>query len=175
MLPRRTVLTALGGALAGSLGGCGFRPLYGGAGDADEPAVREQLAAVEIRGLGGRLGQVLRNDLLDLLNPSGAPVPASYVLAVELRRFASALGIQLDNTITRYNLVLVARFQLRERDTQRVLYRSLVRRVSSYNVSQQPFADLIAEQDAERRVAREVANDIRTQLAVHFVREDDVA
>jgi LPS-assembly lipoprotein len=170
MLPRRALILAL----AAALGGCGFRPLYGGAGDADDPDIREQLAAIEIRGLDGRLGQVLRNDLLDQLDPVGGQVPARYVLAVQLRRFAAALGIQLDNTITRYNLILVARFQLRERNTQRVLYRSLVQRVASYNVSQQPFADLIAEQDAERRAAVEVSNDIRIQLAVHFAREGKV-
>jgi len=170
MLTRRTMLLGL----AAALGGCGFRPLYGGAGDAGDPDIREQLAAVEIRGLDGRLGQVLRNDLLDQLNPVSDQVPSRYVLAIQLRRFASALGIQLDNTITRYNLILVARFQLRERGTRRIVYRSLVQRVASYNVSQQPFADLIAEQDAERRAARELSTDIRTQLAVHFARERDV-
>jgi LPS-assembly lipoprotein len=170
MLPRRTLLLALTAAL----GGCGFRPMYGGGGGADDPGVRDQLAAIEIRGLDGRLGQIVRNELLDQLNPVGTQVPARYFLPVQLRRFAAALGIQLDNTITRYNLILIARFQLRERTTQRIVYRSLVQRAASYNVSQQPFADLIAEQDAERRAARELSNDIRTQLAVHFAREDDV-
>jgi LPS-assembly lipoprotein len=170
MLPRRTLLLAL----VAALGGCGFRPMYGGAGDADDPGVRERLAAIEIRGLDGRLGQILRNELLDELNPVGTQVPARYFLPVQLRRFAAALGIQLDNTVTRYNLILVARFQLRERDTRRVLYQSIVRREASYNVSQQPFADLTAEQNAEQRVAREVSQDIRTHLAVHFAREDDV-
>jgi len=170
MLPRRTLLLAL----AAALGGCGFRPMYGGVGGADDPDIRERLAAIEVRGLDGRLGQILRNELLDQLNPVGAQVSARYLLPVQLRRFAAALGIQLDNTVTRYNLILVARFQLRERGTQRVVYQSIARREASYNVSQQPFADLTAEQNAERRAAREVSNDIRTQLAVHFAREADV-
>jgi LPS-assembly lipoprotein len=170
MLPRRTLLLAL----AAALGGCGFRPMYGGARSVDDPDIRDQLAAIEIRGLDGRLGQILRNELLDQLNPVSTQEPARYFLPVQLRRFTGALGIQLDNTITRYNLILIARFQLRERGTQRVVYQSIVRREASYNVSQQPFADLIAEQDAERRAARELSNDIRTQLAVHFAREDDV-
>ena len=170
MLPRRTLLLAL----AAALGGCGFRPMYGGAGTADDPDIREQLAAIEIRGLDGRLGQILRNDLLDQLNPVGEQVPARYFLGVQLRRFSNALGIQLDSTITRYNLLLIARFQLRERGTRRVLYQAIARREASYNVSLLPFADLTAEQNAERRAAREVSNDIRTQLAVHFAREEHV-
>jgi hypothetical protein len=45
-----------------------------------------------------------------------------------------------------------------------------VRRVASYNVSREPYADLVAAQDAERRAAQEVATDIRTLLAVEFAR-----
>jgi LPS-assembly lipoprotein len=169
MWRRRMLLVSLGAVL----GACGFRPLYLAQGTTEGP-VRAELAAIEVQGLGGRLGYLVRDALLDELNPATAAVPPRYVLHVQLSSRADALGIQLDNTITRYNLILIARFQLRERTTQRIVYRSLVQRAASYNVSQQPFADLIAEQDAERRAARELSTDIRTHLAVHFAREDDV-
>ena len=45
-----------------------------------------------------------------------------------------------------------------------------MQRISSYNVSRQPYADLIASQTAERRAAQEVATEIRTMLAVEFTR-----
>ena len=83
---------------------------------------------------------------------------------------ANALGIQLDSTITRYNLLLTAAFQLRDKDRNELVYASPVQRVASYNVSREPYADLIASQDAERRAAQEVATEIRTLLAVQFAR-----
>ena len=38
----------------------------------------------------------------------------------------------------------------------------------SYNVRGDPFATLIAEQDAERRAGREVARQIRTMVQLYF-------
>jgi LPS-assembly lipoprotein len=162
---RRTLLFCLGAAL----GACNFRPLYLAEGP-DEAPVRAELAAIEIDRLDGRLGYLVRNALLDELNPGSVAEPPRYVLDVRLSSSARALGIQLDNTITRYNLALTAAFQLREKGQNEVLYASIVRRISSYNVSREPYADLTAAQDAERRAAREVATEIRTLLAVQFAR-----
>ena len=117
------------------------------------------------------MGYLVRDSLLDQLNPSGADVPNRYVLEISLQRHTDALGIQLDNTVTRYNLTLTARFRLLDAATQNVLYSSVVRRVASYNAIRDPYAELAAELDAEQSAAREVGNDIETQLAIHFVRE----
>lgn len=158
--------------LAAALGACGFRPMYGQVGDGE---VRNELAAVEVQTLTSRLGYLIRDNLLDQLNPAAVEVPARYLLTVQLRRRTSALGIQLDNTITRFNLTLTARFHLLDSETRRVLYTSLVRRVASYNAVRAPYAELAAQLDAERRVAKDVSTDIRTQLAIHFARQDAAA
>lgn len=165
MWHRRALLLGLGAVL----GACNFRPLYLAQG-ATDAAVQTELAAIEIRGLDGRLGYLLRNALLDELNPAAADVAPRYVLDVRLRSRATALGIQLDNTITRYNLLLAAAFELRAKGENGLLYASSVRRVASYNVSREPYADLIASQEAERRAAQQVAINIRTLLAVQFAR-----
>jgi LPS-assembly lipoprotein len=165
---RRTVIVGL----CATLGGCGFRPLL----TADDgPQVRAELQAVEIQGLGGRLGQLVQNALLDELQATGAAGIPRYVLTVQLQRYSDAFAIQFDNTITRYNLTLIADFRLTRREDQQVLYQSVVQRVTSYNVLEQPFATLSAEQAAERRAAEEVGNNIRTLLAVYFAREPDQA
>lgn len=161
---RRAVL--LGGCL--SLGACTLRPMLLATDDQD---VRAELEATKIVGLDGRLGQLVRNALLDELNPQGVATPSRYILQVDLTRSADALGIQLDNVITRFNLTLTADFELLDAKSGALLYQSQVRRIASYNVGQQPYATLSAEVDAERRVAREVGNNIRIRLAVHFARE----
>lgn len=165
MLGRRALILAVGGAL----GACNFRPMLLAEAPGDD-RVREELAAIEITGMSGRLGYLVRNALLDDLNPQSLDVPARYVLDVDLTSSATALGIQLDSTITRFNLTLIARFRLLDRASQEVRYASLVRRVSSYNVSREPYADLVASETAEERAAEEVSTDIRTLLAVHFAK-----
>ena len=161
MLARRALLAGLGAAL----GGCGFRPLLREVGGVE---IEQQLAAVRIVGLSGRLGQILQNALIEELNPQGLAVPPRYRLAVRLQRSANALGIQLDNTITRYNLTLTARYQLFEVGEPDLLYSGMTRRVASYNVRRAPYATLVAELDADRRAAQEVAREIRTVLAVQI-------
>jgi LPS-assembly lipoprotein len=161
---RRAVLVA--GCL--TLAGCTLRPLLHTTNDA---GVRGELEAISIVGLDDRLGQLVRNALLDELNPTGVEVPTRYILDVDLDRSAQALGIQVDNTITRFNLTLTARFELLDPKNGQVLYESNVQRVASYNVSLQPYATLAAEIDAEHRLAREVGDNIGTLLAVHFAQQ----
>jgi hypothetical protein len=214
---RRQLLAALSLAPGlALLAGCGFRPLYAGPGG---EAVAEELAAIEVRAPLTRLGSFLQNQLIDDLNPAGLSTAKRYRLDVRLRRSRQALAIQLDDTITRYDLTLAAFFTLRgigdaaeprpddvdeveievdtalampdlsdlepddplaDRDDDEAaedgsaetkaapLYRSAVRRVASYNVIREPFATLIAEQDAEQRAAIEVSRSIRTLLTIHF-------
>jgi hypothetical protein len=155
--------------LAAAAGGCNFRPMLLAEG-ADDTPVSAELAAIEIRGLDGRLGFLVRNALLDELNPQSLPVPPRYVLDLRVRSQARALGIQLDSTITRYNLSVYAAFQLRAKGSDDVLLNSTFERISSYNVSREPYADLIASQTAERRAADLVGAAIGTVLAAYFAR-----
>ena len=93
---------------------------------------------------------------------------AAYRLDIVLRQESNTLAIQLDNTPTRVNLSWVPSFTLTRIADGAVLYDSAIRRVVSYNIRSDPFATLIAEQDAERRAAREVARQIRTILSLYF-------
>jgi LPS-assembly lipoprotein len=164
-LPRRRLLL-LAAALP-LVAGCNLRPLHGGASGA---ALNRDLAAVEVDPADRRLDQTMRNFLIEELNPAGVQLPPEYRLTVELQRAKNALAIQLDDVATRYDLSLAATFELKAKADSRVLYRSAIRRVVSYNVRSEPFATLVAEQDAERRAAREVSRQIRTQLALYFAK-----
>lgn len=169
---RAFLLGGLALSLTAPLGACGFRPLLY---RADGDNIRDELAAIRITGLGGRLGQHLEVALDENLNPTSRQVPSRYDLVVRLTNTNSALAIQLDNTITRYNLTLTAVFDLKDRADDAVVYGSTVQRVASYNVRRAPFATLTAQKDAERRAATEIADDIRTLLALHFQRQASVA
>jgi LPS-assembly lipoprotein len=163
-LPRRRLLLL---AAALPLAGCNLRPLHGGARGA---ALNRDLAAVEVDPADRRLDQTMRNFLIEELNPAGVQLPPEYRLTVVLQRAKNALAIQLDDVATRFDLSLAATFELKAKADSRVLYRSAIRRVVSYNVRSEPFATLVAEQDAERRAAREVSRQIRTQLALYFAK-----
>lgn len=150
-----------------ALGGCGFRPLYGNRGSA--PGAVE-LAAVAVDPIGDRLGQILRNDLVERLSPLGEPVYPRYRLRARLRQSRSSLAIQSDSSITRFNLRISVNFLLIDIASGETVFQSEARAIGSFDAVQSDFATLTAEQDAARRTVREAAEDVRAQLAAFFAR-----
>jgi len=147
---------------------CGFQPLYGSNQGVLSGPVVEDLAAVHITAISERVGQIVRNDLLDRLNPFGEPTSPRFSLAVELEEAKEGLAIQIDDTVTRFNLTLTANYFLSDAQTGTVLTTGSVRAKAAYNVLRSDFANVIAERDAQQRAAREIADEMKTRLAVFF-------
>ncbi len=165
---RRTFL--LGAALA-PLAGCGFRPVYGRRDDAG--GLAEDLRAIRLPDAGSRLGYELRQGLAAELNPTGTPTLERYRLAYTLTRASEGLAVQLDAVVTRVDRIVGASYVLHDLSDDRVLYRGRVERTASYNVRGEPFADRIADQDADSRAVRELAVAMRQQLVAYFERRED--
>lgn len=146
---------------------CGFRPLYGGGAEA---GAVQALATIEIDRIPRRIGQILRNDLLDHLNPNGPPAHPAYRLKVNVVKTTSPLDIRTDATITRFNVSLEADFVLIDLESGETVYSATTRTVGSYDVIRSDFATLVAEDDTTRRVTREISVEIKTLLAVFFAR-----
>lgn len=158
-------------ALAGlalGLGGCGFRPLYGERSYA--PGVQAQFETVYIAPIEDRLGQMVRNHLLDAMNPKGRPRGTAYRLNVALTAVRESLAFREDDVATRVNLRVTANYALRPAHADEVLTHGSTRVIASYNVTRQEYATLVADRDAMERAAREVADEILTRLAVWFDR-----
>ena len=167
MLSSRAITLALTLAvLSVLLGGCGFKPLHGrkngGPGGGD-------LAAVQVRVIADRVGQQLRNQLLDMLNPRGRPSRPKHYLEVSLSETIERLAVQKNSFATRANYHLTADFRLIDSANSEVLFIGRERAISSYNISQSDYATLIGEKDAKIRATRALAEDIRTRLGVYFV------
>jgi LPS-assembly lipoprotein len=168
---RSAAKTALQAAAAVSLlltvNACGFRPLHAPSDDArSTPA--DRLATIRINPLEGRVGQQLHNLLRDRLNASGQPRDPAYALQIALRITTQELGIRKDETATRANLTLSARFELRDLDSRAVLLAGRSVSVNSYDIFDAFYATTVAEEDAVRRGLRVLADDIGLRLAVHF-------
>lgn len=158
-------------ALVGSwaLGGCGFRPLYGEQGASASP---ETLSSIRIAPIGDRLGQQLHNALRDHLNAHGQPVDPTYVLDVTVDSKVTNLQLRRDETARRAQVALFSGFRLRRAaDNQRLFKgRSLI--INSYNILDEQFAAIAAEQDARERGIDELARDISRQVAGFLAQHD---
>ncbi len=73
--------------------GCGFEPLYVEKKEAGswyygsnfDSSISEEMSQVKIQPIADRFGQIMRNELLDLLTPRGVPKEPKYRLFVTLR------------------------------------------------------------------------------------------
>ncbi|MFW5681358.1 MAG: hypothetical protein ACOC3D_13905 [Pseudomonadota bacterium] len=164
---RRRVLALL--ALA-PVGACGFRPVYGRR--SDDAGLAADLRAIAVPNAQSQLTFELRRALLDELNPTGTATPSLYRLDYRLTRTGENLAIQLDGIVTRVDRVLRAVYSLRDLQSDRTLHRGQVQRTASFNVRGEPFADRIAEEDADRRAARALAVAMRQQLVAFFERRE---
>lgn len=151
--------------------GCGFEPLYGQRrGDAGTTA---QLAAVEVAAIPDRLGQQVRNRLLELLAPRGGQRRPRYRLDVQLRQEKTGLLVESDDTASRINLTLSANFALTDLRSREPVFDGRTRTIAAYNITRADYANLVAERDAGRRAAETVAEEIAAQLAVFFKRQQE--
>ena len=158
--------------LALTVAGCGFQPVYkGGARGGTVP----QMAAISVAPIDDRLGQVVRNHLLDLLTPKGAPARPLYRLEVKLRETKDGLALEQDESVTRFNLTLHAAFEMNDLRTDRKILEGATRAIAAYNVVRSDYANLIAERDARSRSSKEVAQEIKARIAVYFRRQEQAA
>lgn len=152
--------------LALSAGGCGFHPLYGSSGVTAQTA--DKLAAIYVEPIPEKLGYELRNTLIDLFDASGRPSEGAYRLRVTLGEKSEGIAIQNDAAITRYNDTLTITYVLTDTATNAVVTKGVETGLSAYNVVASPYATLVAQQDADKRAAEDIAYRIRTDLAVYF-------
>ena len=152
-----------------SLGACGFQPLYAKP-NAYEPAVGAHLSKIKVGHIPDRIGQQMRNLLVERLNPVGEPGAPFYTLTVSMTESLQELGIERDTSVTFARLIVSANYRLVDRQTQDILLESTARSTNSYNVVESPYATLVAEQDARERAIRQIADDIRLRLASYFKR-----
>jgi LPS-assembly lipoprotein len=156
-----------------TLGGCGFQPLYGKtAADKNVPA---DFSAVAIAPIPDRVGQELRNHLLDMLNPRGRPRNPAYTLNVRVDEDISDLAIDNSGLATRANLRLDAKYALVKDETGQSVVTGASLAVSSYNLVKADFSNLTAQNDARSRATLHIARQIRARLGAYFAQQLDAA
>ena len=134
------------------------------------PEVVEDLAAVYVEPIPDRIGQLVHNELSHRMTPLGAPSDARYTLTVKLEEERDDVAIRQDESITRVNYRLTAVFELTALDSEAVLLVGNAWSMTAFDRVQSDFATIVAQEDAQERLAKDVAEEIRTRIAVHFGR-----
>ena len=155
------------------VGGCGFRPLYGKT--SEDKNVPTDFSAVAVAPIPDRVGQELRNQLLDMLNPRGRPRNPAYTLKVSVEEIIRDLAIDSSGIATRANLRLDATYALVKDDTGQPVVKGEGLAVSSYNLVKDDFSNLTAQNDARSRAAFHIARQIRARLGAFFAQQQNAS
>ena len=165
---RRATLAVPALAAALALAGCVARPLY-----ADMPGsgtqVSTELSRIAVEPARDRLNQLLRNELIYAFTGGGEPGSQDYALRIFVTQTDAAVSVEvLSEVPASYLVSLSASFVLSDARTGRTLITGNSSADASYDFSSQRFANVRAQEDAERRAAKTIAQDIRTRLAAYF-------
>lgn len=147
------------------LGGCTLRPLYGGGGDG---VVATTLRSVDVAPIEGRAGWLVRTALEDRLGAKGGT--PRYRLQIELDDDITGFGIRPDNAVTRERRSLRARYQLVDASLGTVLLDATAGSDAGIDVVGSEYATVAAEQTALERLAKEIADQIVSRVALYVAR-----
>lgn len=145
-----------------ALSACGLQPMYAGG---SSGVVARGLAAVEVPAIEGQAGWLVRNALVDRLG-AGGDAAARYRLDVRLDDKLEGLGVLSDDTVGRERRTLRARYQLVDLADGEILVDATAGSDAGIDVVSSEYATIAAEQTALENLAREVATQVATRIAL---------
>jgi hypothetical protein len=153
--------------LGGFLSGCGFEPVYKASGNGPGPAAG--LAAIEVKPIYERPGQILREALLGQFRTEPGS-PRRFDLTVNFWIAGGAEGILNFTQATRVLLVATAVWTLTNRDkTHTKLTEGSDRLIDGVDIFDSQYFALDLENEAtQRRLAEAMAARIALRLAMWF-------
>ena len=147
------------------LAGCGFSPVYV---ENNSSVFNNELRFIKINQIQDRVGQQLRNKLIQILHPNGMRSPVKYNLNTTIAISKQGLAIKKSELVTRSNLVFTANFILIDKTTKKSLTSGNSKIITSYNILDQVYATKVAEQNAQKRAINEISQDIASKISVFF-------
>ena len=126
------------------------------------------LADVRINPIRDRVGQLLRNALVQRITPKGEPGDPIYTLKIILSENAGDLGYRKDTFATLGSLTLQATVLLQASRT--TLISDTASTVVTFDYLGPRYASVSMERDAEERAVTQLADDIRSRVALAIAR-----
>lgn len=163
-------------ALIALFAGCGFEPLYvekKTSGDwyydnEFDTGIIEEMASVKVELIQNRIGQLIRNDLLDKLSPKGQPQHPKYYLKVtNIKKQEIDQALRNDITATRKKVIYTVSYVLKNNEHSNLISGNSVAYLG-YDILRDPYSTTFAQKKIEKNAAKIIANDISLRLGAYF-------
>lgn len=163
-------------ALLVFISGCGFEPLYVEKKSDSEwyynnefdTGIKDEMANIKVELIQDRIGQLIRNDLLDKLTPKGMPKSPKYHLRVtKIDKSEIDQALRNDITATRKKVIYKAFYELTNQQNKKILKGNSVAYLG-YDILRDPYSTTFAQKKNEKNAAKIIANDISLRLGAYF-------
>ena len=157
------------------LSACGFSPLYVQRERTDgwyynskfDTSISDEMRQVKVEPIANRFGQLIRNNLIDNLTPTGVPSKPKYRLYVKLNSKNVYLqALREDISATREMAVYRVGYSMKEGD--KLLFESESIAYVSYDILNNPYSTTMAQKKAEKEAAKIISDDISLCVGAYF-------
>ena len=142
---------------------CGYEPIY-----SKNININKELLSISIKNIKNRPGQILRNTLLNQLNPERERAIIKYRLIIKIIEEKTSLGYRRDMSATRQDLKITAEYLLKNAKNEEIILDQETSSVASFDVVESVYATLVAENDAREKNLQIISDDIYTNLVIFF-------
>ena len=163
--------------LLSALTACGFEPLYVER-HSDEKwyykgefdtSIAEEMAQVKVEPIADRIGQLVRNDLLDSLTPKGMPDKPKYRLEISnVRKSTAKQAMRDDITATRERVEYKLNYGLYDASSGKKLVSGDTLALLGYDIMANPYSTTFSEKKIEKDAAKIMADDISLRIGAYF-------
>lgn len=156
--------------------GCGFEPLYVEKKSSSDwyynsefdTGIKDEMASVKVELIQDRIGQLIRNDLLDKLTPKGEAKNPKYILSVtKIDKKEIDQALRNDITATRKKVIYKVFYVLKNTEHKTLINGNSVAYLG-YDILRDPYSTTFAQKKNEKNAARIIANDISLRLGAYF-------
>ena len=142
---------------------CGYEPIH-----SKNVNTNKELLSISRKNIKERSGQILRNKLLNQLNPERERVIIKYRLIIEISESKTNLAFRRDMSTTRADLEINAKYFLKNVENEEIILRQVTKSISSYDIVESVYATSIAEKDAREKNLKVISDTIYTNLVIFF-------
>ena len=166
LAPRLALLAAVALVAAGCDGG--IRPLY--APSAVGGDVSEKMKQVDIAPIPGKVGQRVRNELIFHSTGGGNPLPPTHRLEIVINENITSTLVRVTGEAEGQIYSVQAAFRVIDIAQKKIVFQGTSHARAGFERFESIYSNVRAREDAESRVARTIADDMKTRLAAFLSR-----
>lgn len=159
------------------LGGCGFEPLYVERDSSErwyyqgkfDTSISEEIAQIKVEPVGDRIGQLVRQELLDSLTPKGIPDKPKYRLKItNIEKSVTKQAMRDDITATRERVEYKLTYTLYDIEKGEQVLSGDTLALLGYDIMANPYSTTFSGKKAEKDAAKIMADDISLRIGAYF-------